>query len=73
MRHNMKYFCQLCAGAMLILSLALSAHADSCVDGGHASCPAIASQPSSATLIGDAECPGRELAVSVLEEVLLLF
>jgi hypothetical protein len=72
MRHNMKYFCQLCAGAMLILGLALSAHADTCVDDGHASCPAIASQPSSATLTGEAECPGRELAVSVIEDLLSL-
>jgi hypothetical protein len=69
----MKYFCQFCAGAMLILSLTLSAEADTFVDDGHIPCPAVTVQLSSATVTGEVDCPGRQLAVSVIESVLSLF
>jgi hypothetical protein len=69
----MKYFYQLCAGTMLILSLTLSAEADTFVDDGHVPCPAVTAQPSSATVTGEVDCPGRQIAVSVIEGVLSLF
>jgi hypothetical protein len=64
----MKYLGQLCAASVLALTFAISVFA------GEAECPGVVNPPPppTAATIGDAPCPGLQLAESIIQSLLSL-